>query len=97
MRTFYSEYVQHCMRFYTRHPHPTFRNDVDKLNWNACDAVMREFNDDNREIILSVYSDGDTVPDNVYKTAVARGINQDIIWKLLNLLERKVAKRRHLI
>ena len=49
------------------------------------------------EKIFSVYSDGDTVPDNVYKTAVARGINQDIIWKLLNLLERKVAKRRHLI
>ena len=24
MRTFYSEYVQHCMRFYARHANPKF-------------------------------------------------------------------------
>ena len=29
MRTFYSEYVQHCMRFYARHANPKFRSDAD--------------------------------------------------------------------
>ena len=46
---------------------------------------------------MAVYSNGDTIPDNVYKVSVDRNIKQDVIWKLINELERKVAKRRNLI
>ena len=95
MRTFYSEYVQHCMRFYARHPRPKFRSDADKQNWNACDSAMKGFTDKEQDILMTVYRD--TIPDNVYKVSVDRNIKQDTIWKLINELERKVAKRRNLI
>lgn len=97
MRTFYSEYVQHCMRFYARHTNPKFRSAADKLNWNACDNAMKGFSDTDRDILMTIYSNGDTIPDNVYKVSIDHNIKQDVIWKLINELERKVAKRRNLI
>jgi len=98
MRTFYSEYVQHCMRFYARHSRPSkFRSDADKQNWHACESAMKGFTDKEQDILMTVYREGDTIPDNVYKLSVDRNIKQDVIWKLINELERKVAKRRNLI
>lgn len=97
MRTYYSEYIRHCMRFYARHPHPKFHSDADKLNWNACDSAMRSFTDSEKDILMTVYREGDTIPDNIYKVSVNRNIKQDSVWKLVNELERKVAKRRNLI
>lgn len=97
MKTFYSEYVQHCMRFYARHPHPTFRSDADKQNWKACDSAVKHFNESEQEMIMTIYREGNTMPDNIYNLSVDLGVKQDIIWKLVNELERKVAKRRGLL
>lgn len=96
-RTFYSEYVNHCLRFYARHPNPVFHSEVDKNNWLACEKALKKFSDENREMLLSIYSDGDTVPDKVYRISKEKKIKQDSIWKLINELERKVAKSRSLI
>lgn len=97
MRTFYSEYVQHCMRFYARHPQPKFHSDADKQNWNACKNAMEGFTDSERDILMTVYREGDTIPDNVYKICVDRNLKQNTVWKLINELEHRVAKRRNLI
>ena len=97
MRTFYSEYVNHCLRFYARHPIPLFHSESDKKNWNACERALKGFTDKDRDILLAVYREGDTIPDNVYQLSVKMNISQDIIWKLINELERKIAKRRNLI
>ena len=96
-RTFYSEYVNHCLRFYARYPNPVFRSEAEECNWIACRNALRDFSNENREILLSIYSDGDTVPDNVYRISKEKKIKQDSIWKLINELERKVAKSRSLI
>lgn len=97
MKTFYSEYVQHCMRFYARHPNPKFHSDADKQNWNACESAMKGFTDSERDILMTIYRDGDTIPDNVYKISIDRNLKQNTVWKLINELERKIAKRRNLI
>ncbi len=97
MKTFYSEYIQHCMRFYARHPHPTYRSDTDKQNWLACDSAIKGFGDEEREMLLTIYREGDTVPDNIYNLSRALNIKQDLIWKLVNELERKIARRRGLL
>ena len=97
MKTFYSEYVQHCMRFYARHPRPKFHSDADKQNWLACDSALKGFSFSEVDILITVYREGDTVPDNIYRISVERSIKQDSIWKLVNEFERKVAKRRNLI
>ena len=96
-RTFYTEYVSHCLRFYARHPNPIFLSEADKYNWIACKNALKEFSDENRGILLSIYSDGDTIPDNVYRISKEKKVKQDSIWKLINELERKVAKSRRLI
>lgn len=97
MKTFYSEYVQHCMRFYARYPRPVYRSDADKLNWNACNDAIKGYTDAEKDLILAIYRGGDTIPDNIYKVSVERHIKQDGLWKLINSVERKVAKRRGLL
>jgi hypothetical protein len=98
MKSFYSEYVQHCMRFYARHPHPKFRSEADKKNWIACDLAVKGFTEEQQNILMAIYRDGDTaITDYVHKVSIERNVKQDLIWKLINELERKVAKRRGLL
>lgn len=96
-RAFYSEFVNHCLRFYARHPKPSFHSAADKSNWFSCDSALKGFTDSEREMLLYIYREGDTIPDNVYQIAKAKGLRQDSVWKLVNELERKVAKRRGLL
>lgn len=96
-RTFYSEFVNHCLRFYARHPRPIFHSEADKKNWNACDSALKTFSDSDGDMLTAVYSKEDAIADNVYQIAKKNGIKQDTIWKLIGELERKVAKRRGLL
>lgn len=96
MKAFYSDYVRHCMRFYARHPHPKYRGDVDKENWIACDNALKGFSAEDRELILSIYRDGETIPDNIRCLCAKHNLQPDAVWKLLDDVERKVAKRRGL-
>lgn len=97
MRTFYSEYVNHCLRFYVRHPNPKFHSAADKNNWLACKDALVGFTDKERDLLTTIYREGDTVADSVYQTAKLNGMKQGTVWKLVNELERKVAKRRGLL
>lgn len=97
-RSFYSAYIEHCMRFYARYKKPEyFRSDADKKNWLACDNALKDFSAEDRERLLTLYREGDTIPDNVYQLAKKEKINQDTLWKLLGDFERKAAKRRGLL
>lgn len=97
MKTFYSDYVNHCLRFYSRHTDPEFRSEADKLNWLACKEALAEFNEKDRETLTTIFREGDTIPDNVYQMAKSLNTKQDGIWRLVSDLERKVAKKRGLI
>lgn len=97
IRPYYSDYVTHCMNFYARYPNPTFRTEIDKLNWKACDYAIRKFSPVDREILLSIYRERDSLADNVYEISVSLKVNQDKVWSLISELERNVAKRRKLI
>lgn len=97
-RSFYSGYVEHCMRFYTRYPKPNyFRSEADKKNWNACEHALKDFSEQDRAWLITIYREGDTIADNVYQLATKERMNQDVLWKLLSELEHKIAKRRGLI
>lgn len=97
-RPFYSEYVKHALRFYTRNlSQPHFKSVADKNNWFACASVFKNYSDKDREILVAVYSGYDTLADNVYETAKKHGINQSVIWDMMKETERKIAKRRGLL
>lgn len=97
-RPFYSEYVRHALRFYTRNlSQPRFKSDVDKNNWFACSSVLKNYSDTDHDILVAVYGGYDTLSDNVYEIAKKYGINQAVIWDTMKDVERKIARRRGLI
>lgn len=97
-RPFYSEYVRHCLRFYSRNTNKTrFNTEVDKNNWYACHKAIDRYSDRDKDIIIRVYALYDTIADNVYEVAKEYQIDQNIIWDLLKDIERGVAKRRGLL
>ena len=97
-RPFYSEYVRHCLRFYSRNvQQPSFKSDVDRNNWFACASTIIGYSDRDRDILVAVYGGRDTLSDNVYETAKKYGIDQNIIWDMMKDVERKIAKRRGLM
>lgn len=96
-KAFYSDFANHCLRFYTRHPNPDFHNDADRKNWEVCRDVLTAYPDREREILTFVYFEGDTIADNIYQICKKKGIEQDTVWKLVNDLERTIATKRGLI
>lgn len=103
MKPYYSEYVAHCLRYYIKTldeglgGHPIFKSEADKANWNACCCVLKNYSEDDMELISYIYRPGDTIPDKIYTLAKSKGVPQDTIWSLINTVERRVAKRRGLI
>lgn len=97
-RPYYSDYVRHALRFYTRNlSQPHFNTDVDKANWTACENILKGYSNGDRDILVSVYSGYDTLSDNVYETAKKYHIEQNGIWDMMREVERKIARKRGLL
>jgi len=97
MKKHYSDYVTHCLRFYSRHPKPKYyKTNVDKTDWLAVDKAMKLFSQEEREILLMIYREADTIADNVYSISKKTGTSQNSIWGMLKRLEYEVAKKRGL-
>ena len=101
MKRYYADYVRHCLRFYVMTldvgTAPRFHTEVDKNNWAACHAVVKNLDDKTVEIVREIYSPGDTIPDKIYHIAKDWNVHQDSIWNIVNTLERNVAKKRGLL
>lgn len=97
-RPFYSEYVRHCMRYYSRNTiKPCFNTEVDKNNWYACHRAIEHYSDGDKNLLILVYGLYDTLADNVYEVAKTHNIDQNIIWDMIKDFEHSVAKKRGLI
>lgn len=98
-RTFYTEYVRHAMRFYSRNldATPPFKSEADKENWMSCHAVVKTYTDKDKDILISVYGGFDTLPDEVYGASKRFGVHQNIIWDMMKDFERKIARKRGLL
>lgn len=103
MKPYYSDFVRHCLRYYVKTldegkgGHPIFKSDAEKANWVACHYTLKDYSQDNIDIICEIYRPGDTIADKIYLLAKSKGISQDTIWGLINSVERKVAKKRGLL
>ncbi|GHV47022.1 hypothetical protein FACS189499_03670 [Clostridia bacterium] len=98
MRTYYSEFVKHCMTFYTQYPYPCFRSDADKKNWFACDNALKNVKAETRDIILDVYLERrENFSESVSHVAKLEKMNVNSLWKIVEDFERIVAKKRGLL
>ena len=98
-RPFYSEYVKHALRFYSRNctEKPFFKSEVDKSNWMSCDSVFSHYPPEAKKVLISVYAGFDTLPDEVYNASKKYHVDQNWIWDSMKELEKKIAKRRGLL
>lgn len=93
----YTDYVRHALRFYSRYLAITqFKNDVDRENWFACYNALNTYYIKERNILLYIYGEFDTISDNVYQMSQKYQIDQNVIWDMMKELERKVAIERGL-
>ncbi|MDR2044883.1 MAG: hypothetical protein LBQ15_11095 [Clostridium sp.] len=97
MKAKYSEFVRYCIRFYTRYPHPIFRGKTDREDWAAARNALDDFTEEEKDILVNVYSLRDTLTDNVSHISEILRLDQRHVWKLMADYERAVAKRRGLI
>jgi hypothetical protein len=103
LRRYYSEYVRHCLAYYIKTQdecdggHPVFKNDVDRANWSACYHILKDYSEEDMITIAHIYRPGDTIADKIYQLAKSKRVSQDVIWGLVNNIERKIAKKRGLI
>ena len=94
----YTSYVRHAMRFYSRYLHINeFKDEIDKANWSACHRAIQGYSPIDKDILVCVYGERDTLGDNVYNVARRYGVHQDVVWEMMREFERKVAVERGLI
>lgn len=94
-KSYVSDYVEHCMKFYVRYRNPMFHSNVDELNWNTCDKALSKLPTKDRELAISIYSD--TSPENIKMLARQRGMEYAEMWRFIKQLEKHIAKERGLI
>lgn len=97
MKPFYSDYITHILRYYARHDKKYSDNEISKLNWCACDSVLKTLPTKDRSILMEVYWEKDTLADSIYQVSRQNGISQNNIWTLVRSVEAKIAKARGLI
>lgn len=66
-------------------------------NWFAVKKVLDELSEKDKNIIIEVYRRRDTLADNIYEVSKELGIDQNVIWTMLNKVTKKIAQERELI
>jgi len=96
-RTFYSDYVKHMIRFYSRSMDlKVFKSSVDRDNWNACHTTLILKYNKHKDLLLDVYSGYDTLDEEVSKASIKYSIDKKNIWDLMKRFEKDLAIQRGL-
>lgn len=109
MTTYYTSYVNHILRFYTRIPEdaePRFRTDADRLNYEAAHKVFCTLKDDERTALRTVFgarSDRSAgrmrqpTAEDLADAVRASGLSADEIYILASRTTAKIARERGLV
>lgn len=96
-KSHYSNYCEHCLRFYSRHKNPVFTSESDRLSWNACKNALHNFSPLDQELLLTVYREKNNVSVNIHNISENTGIKQGYVWSKIKELEKLIATERGLI
>ena len=91
MKTYYTDYVGHMLRFYARYTVPG------NENWEAVQRVFVTLETKEAEMLKSVYTHPGVLDAAVREVAQKHGLNPDKLWNLISKVIRKIAKERGLI
>jgi len=88
------------LRFYARYYDKdlkSFKKSTDMKNWFAVKIVLDRLPEKDKNVIIEIYRRRDTLADNIYEVSKELGIDQDVIWTMLNKVTKKIAQVRELI
>lgn len=104
MTTYYTSYVNHILRLYTRKGNiAEIRTDADRLNWEAADRVLRTLTDTQRAVIHCIYAESmyysgnEAFERSVNLAAERTGMSRNDIYILVSRVTRTIAAKRGLI
>ena len=98
-KSYYADYVNHCLRFYFRYsPVKGFKNDIDKINYTAVEKIVKKLDMTDIEVLRTVFmQDGIVISENISIAAEKHGKERKQIWSLVNYVTSKIAKERKLV
>ena len=98
-RCYYTDYVNHAIRFYLSTPDTLMmegKRKADVMNWMSVQAVFHCLKDDEKQVLTEVYKLHHRLPEGVRMYCEKSGADEKTIWKLITKTAAAVARRRGL-
>ena len=100
-RCYYTDYVNHAIRFYLTCPDVLNMNGkrkADILNWISVQAVFSSMKEDEKQVLIDVYNAHYRLPEGVRIYCQRNNIEDDHdLWVLITKVSSAIAKRRGLV
>lgn len=99
-RCYYSDYVNHCIKFYLSTPNALQmegKKKADIDNWLAVQYVFRKLPDEDKKTIATVYKMHYRIADAIKMYCEKTGTDEDSVWILITKTSAAVAKSRGLV
>ena len=99
-RCYYSDYVNHAIRFYLSTPESlqtAGKRTADVKNWMAVQAVFYSLNEKDKKVLTDVYKTHYRLAEAVKIYCEKTGTDSDNLWVLIAKVGAAIAHRRGLI
>ena len=99
-RCYYTDYVNHAIRFYLTTPETLKlegKRKADLENWVAVQSVFHSLGAEKRAIVEEIYRSCYKVPEGVRIYCEKTGADETKIWVLITKTAAAIAKRRGLV
>lgn len=99
-KPFYADYVNRMIRFYCRKVHGQDFKVEGHIDVNNCLCVMKVLDslpEWDKNAIIEIYSQGDTLADNIYQISRKLNVKQDVLWTMVSKVTKQIAKERGLV
>ena len=99
-RCYYSDYVNHAIRFYLSTPESlqtAGKRTADVKNWMAVQAVFYSLNEKDKQVLTDVYKTHYRLAEAVKIYCEKTGTDSDDLWVLIAKTGAAIAHRRGLI
>lgn len=99
-RCYYTDYVNHAIRFYLSTPDSldmAGKRKADMENWIAVQSVFHILKPDDKQVLTEIYKAHYRLPEGVRIYCERTGANERKVWIFVTKVVAAIAKRRGLI
>ena len=99
-RHYYTDYVNHAIRFYLSTPDTlkmAGKRKADMENWIAVQTVFHFLSDEQKQVLTEIYTASYRLPEGVRMYCQKTGADEQEVWVMITKFNTAIAKRRGLI